>query len=98
MTQETLGLDAPEMIAREGSNSRKVFIKTYGCQMNVYDSVRMSDALAKDGYVQTEDMGEADLVLLNTCHIREKAAEKVYSALGRLRDMKKRAKNRAANS
>ncbi|KAA3503297.1 tRNA (N6-isopentenyl adenosine(37)-C2)-methylthiotransferase MiaB [Rhizobium rhizogenes] len=77
------------MITREGSNSRKVFIKTYGCQMNVYDSVRMSDALAKDGYVQTEDMGEADLVLLNTCHIREKAAEKVYSALGRLRDMKK---------
>lgn len=89
MTQETLGLDAQHMIARKGSNSRKVFIKTYGCQMNVYDSVRMSDALAKDGYVQTEDMGEADLVLLNTCHIREKAAEKVYSALGRLRDMKK---------
>ncbi|MCA2378470.1 tRNA (N6-isopentenyl adenosine(37)-C2)-methylthiotransferase MiaB [Agrobacterium sp. 22-211-1] len=89
MTQETLGLDAQHMIDREGSNSRKVFIKTYGCQMNVYDSVRMSDALAKDGYVQTEDMGEADLVLLNTCHIREKAAEKVYSALGRLRDMKK---------
>ncbi|WP_312357889.1 tRNA (N6-isopentenyl adenosine(37)-C2)-methylthiotransferase MiaB [Agrobacterium sp.] len=89
MTQETLGLEAQHMIAREGSNSRKVFIKTYGCQMNVYDSVRMSDALAKDGYVQTEDMGEADLVLLNTCHIREKAAEKVYSALGRLRDMKK---------
>lgn len=89
MTQETLGLDASPMIARDGSNSRKVFIKTYGCQMNVYDSVRMSDALAKDGYVQTEDMGEADLVLLNTCHIREKASEKVYSALGRLRDMKK---------
>ncbi len=89
MTQETLGLDAQSMIAPEGSNNRKVFIKTYGCQMNVYDSVRMSDALAKDGYVQTEDMGEADLVLLNTCHIREKAAEKVYSALGRLRDMKK---------
>ncbi|QBJ14375.1 tRNA (N6-isopentenyl adenosine(37)-C2)-methylthiotransferase MiaB [Agrobacterium sp. 33MFTa1.1] len=79
----------PAPIARDGANSRKVFIKTYGCQMNVYDSVRMSDALAKDGYVQTEDMGEADLVLLNTCHIREKAAEKVYSALGRLRDMKK---------
>ncbi|TZG38738.1 tRNA (N6-isopentenyl adenosine(37)-C2)-methylthiotransferase MiaB [Agrobacterium sp. B1(2019)] len=79
----------PASIARDGASSRKVFIKTYGCQMNVYDSVRMSDALAKDGYVQTEDMGEADLVLLNTCHIREKAAEKVYSALGRLRDMKK---------
>ncbi|WP_313591827.1 tRNA (N6-isopentenyl adenosine(37)-C2)-methylthiotransferase MiaB [Agrobacterium cavarae] len=89
MTQDTLGLDATPIAMAHGANSRKVFIKTYGCQMNVYDSLRMSDALAKDGYVQTEDMGEADLVLLNTCHIREKAAEKVYSALGRLRDMKK---------
>ena len=89
MTQDTLGLDATPTAMAPVANSRKVFIKTYGCQMNVYDSVRMSDALAKDGYVQTEDMGEADLVLLNTCHIREKAAEKVYSALGRLRDMKK---------
>lgn len=71
------------------SNARKVFIKTYGCQMNVYDSTRMGDALAGEGYVTTEDMNEADLVLLNTCHIREKAAEKVYSALGRLREMKK---------
>ena len=74
---------------QKSANSRKVFVKTYGCQMNVYDSGRMTDALSRDGYVQTEDMGEADLVLLNTCHIREKAAEKVYSALGRLRDMKK---------
>ncbi len=89
MTHDTLGLDATPTAMAHAANSRKVFIKTYGCQMNVYDSVRMSDALAKDGYVQTEDMGEADLVLLNTCHIREKAAEKVYSALGRLRDMKK---------
>ena len=70
-------------------NARKVFIKTYGCQMNTYDSARMGDALATDGYVTTDDMGEADLILLNTCHIREKAAEKVYSALGRLREMKK---------
>lgn len=74
--------------AAKRQNSRKVFIKTYGCQMNVYDSGRMSDALASEGYVPTEEMGEADLILLNTCHIREKAAEKVYSALGRLRDMK----------
>jgi len=88
MTQESALLTAPE--PRDGSNSRKVFIKTYGCQMNVYDSTRMSDSLAKDGYEPTDDMEEADLVLLNTCHIREKAAEKVYSALGRLRDMKKR--------
>src|SRR4051794_40580330 len=68
--------------------SRKVFIKTYGCQMNVYDSQRMGDALALGGYVATQSIGEADLVLLNTCHIREKAAEKVYSELGRIRQLK----------
>lgn len=67
---------------------RKVFIKTYGCQMNVYDSERMGDALAADGYAPTQDIGDADLIVLNTCHIREKAAEKVYSALGRLRKIK----------
>ena len=70
------------------SASRKVFIKTYGCQMNVYDSQRMGDALAASGYVATEAMDEADLVLLNTCHIREKAAEKVYSEIGRIRQLK----------
>ena len=68
--------------------TKKVFVKTYGCQMNVYDSQRMADALAADGYAPTEVIEDADLVLLNTCHIREKAAEKVYSELGRLRDMK----------
>ena len=78
--------DAP--IAHQ--NTRKVFVKTYGCQMNVYDSDRMQDALAKDGYIATDVMEDADLVLLNTCHIREKAAEKVYSALGRLRELKKK--------
>ncbi|MGB3417758.1 MAG: tRNA (N6-isopentenyl adenosine(37)-C2)-methylthiotransferase MiaB [Mesorhizobium sp.] len=71
-----------------GPETKKVFVKTYGCQMNVYDSQRMTDALAADGYVATDAIGEADLVLLNTCHIREKAAEKVYSELGRIRDMK----------
>lgn len=70
------------------SGSKKVFLKTYGCQMNVYDSQRMADALAADGYATTDMIEDADLVLLNTCHIREKAAEKVYSELGRLRDMK----------
>lgn len=89
MTQDMIGLEAAPNTHFDGTNSRKVFIKTYGCQMNVYDSVRMSDALTKDGYEPTEDIDEADLVLLNTCHIRERAAEKVYSALGRLRDMKK---------
>lgn len=67
---------------------KKVFVKTYGCQMNVYDSQRMEDALEQDGYVRTTDMSEADLVLLNTCHIREKAAEKVYSEIGRIRKIK----------
>ena len=68
--------------------TKKVFVKTYGCQMNVYDSQRMSDALAADGYAATDSIEDADLVLLNTCHIREKAAEKVYSELGRIRQMK----------
>jgi tRNA-2-methylthio-N6-dimethylallyladenosine synthase len=68
--------------------AKKVFVKTYGCQMNVYDSQRMSDALAADGYAGTDRIEDADLVLLNTCHIREKAAEKVYSELGRIRDLK----------
>ncbi len=75
-----------------GSEDKKrVYVKTYGCQMNVYDSVRMTDALAADGYAPTDRVEEADLVLLNTCHIREKAAEKVYSELGRIRVMKEEA-------
>ncbi|MDX5592016.1 tRNA (N6-isopentenyl adenosine(37)-C2)-methylthiotransferase MiaB [Pseudovibrio sp. SPO723] len=68
--------------------SRKVFVKTYGCQMNVYDSDRMTDALSNDGYESTDTLEDADLVILNTCHIREKAAEKVYSELGRIRKLK----------
>jgi tRNA-2-methylthio-N6-dimethylallyladenosine synthase len=64
---------------------RKVHIKTFGCQMNVYDSERMSEALASGGYAPTDVLEDADLVILNTCHIREKAAEKVYSELGRVR-------------
>ena len=67
---------------------RKVYIKSYGCQMNVYDSHRMADTLAPEGYVETDSAEDADLVVLNTCHIREKAADKVYSELGRLREMK----------
>ncbi len=70
------------------SDPKKLFVKTYGCQMNVYDSERMAGALATRGYETTEDMAEADMILLNTCHIREKAAEKVYSELGRLKPLK----------
>lgn len=68
--------------------SKKVFIKTYGCQMNVYDSKRMADVLKPQGYEVSESSDDADLVILNTCHIREKAAEKVYSEIGRLKQAK----------
>lgn len=68
--------------------SKKVFIKTYGCQMNVYDSKRMADVLKPVGYEVSESSDDADLVILNTCHIREKAAEKVYSEIGRLKQTK----------
>jgi tRNA-2-methylthio-N6-dimethylallyladenosine synthase len=74
--------------AKPQDNQRKVFIKTYGCQMNVYDSQRMGEVLGDRGYAVTDIVDEADLVILNTCHIREKAAEKVYSELGRLRQLK----------
>ncbi len=68
---------------------KKLFIKTYGCQMNVYDSARMTDVLAPLGYVPVDQPEGADMIILNTCHIREKAAEKVYSELGRLRPLKR---------
>jgi len=67
---------------------KRLFIKTYGCQMNVYDSERMADVLRPLGYAATDTAEGADFVILNTCHIREKAAEKVYSELGKLREMK----------
>ena len=68
--------------------SKRLFIKTYGCQMNVYDSERMAELLQPLGYGLTETADDADLILLNTCHIREKAAEKLYSDLGRIRPLK----------
>ena len=70
------------------TTAKKLFIKTYGCQMNVYDSERMAETLGAEGYVATDRAEDADMVLLNTCHIREKAAEKVYSDLGRLKPLK----------
>jgi len=71
-----------------GKERKRLFIKTYGCQMNVYDSERMRDVLAPLGYEPADEPDGADLVILNTCHIREKAAEKVYSELGRLKTLK----------
>ncbi len=70
-------------------NAKGCYIKTYGCQMNVYDSERMAEAVAQAGYRQVDDPRDADMIILNTCHIREKAAEKVYSELGRLRPLKR---------
>jgi tRNA-2-methylthio-N6-dimethylallyladenosine synthase len=73
---------------------RKLHIKSYGCQMNVYDAQRMVDTLGGEGFVETASADDADLVILNTCHIREKASEKVYSELGRLRAAKDEAARR----
>jgi tRNA-2-methylthio-N6-dimethylallyladenosine synthase len=70
------------------TGARRLYIKTFGCQMNVYDSERMLDVLRPLGYAPTDQPEDADLIVLNTCHIREKAAEKVYSELGRLREIK----------
>jgi len=67
---------------------KKLFVKTYGCQMNAYDSAKMADLLAPLGYAATDAPDGADMVILNTCHIRERAAEKVYSELGRLKNLK----------
>jgi tRNA-2-methylthio-N6-dimethylallyladenosine synthase len=70
------------------AGAKKLFIKTYGCQMNVYDSERMAESLGGSGYTEVSSPEEADMILLNTCHIREKAAEKIYSELGRYKDLK----------
>jgi tRNA-2-methylthio-N6-dimethylallyladenosine synthase len=67
---------------------KNLYIKTYGCQMNVYDSQRMADILSPFGYALTEEPEQADIAILNTCHIREKAEQKVHSDLGRLRSHK----------
>ncbi|MCR9137291.1 MAG: tRNA (N6-isopentenyl adenosine(37)-C2)-methylthiotransferase MiaB [Alphaproteobacteria bacterium] len=90
MMQEEPLIEADHLLAESAGQGgiRRVFVKTYGCQMNVYDSERMADALAGEGYRTTESPDDADLLLLNTCHIREKAAEKVYSELGRIRQLK----------
>jgi tRNA-2-methylthio-N6-dimethylallyladenosine synthase len=72
------------------ANSKRCFIQTYGCQMNVYDSERMAEALVTAGYEQVESPEGADMVILNTCHIREKAVQKVYSYLGRVKPLKQK--------
>ena len=75
-------MDKPTALAK------RAFIKTYGCQMNAYDSERISALVTENGYTATERPEDADLIIMNTCHIREKATEKVYSELGKLKSLK----------
>jgi len=74
--------------ANAGARDKRVYVKSFGCQMNVYDSQRMTDLAREQGYEETSDIAAADLVVFNTCHIREKASEKLYSELGRVREVK----------
>ena len=73
--------------------TKHIFVKSYGCQMNVYDSNRIINLFQPKGFQQTSSIEKADLIVLNTCHIREKAAEKVYSDIGRINKIKKNKKN-----
>jgi tRNA-2-methylthio-N6-dimethylallyladenosine synthase len=88
----TLTTDQTASAAMDRPNAktdrRKLFVKSYGCQMNVYDATRMADVLAPEGYDETGDIADADLIILNTCHIRERASEKVFSELGKIRELK----------
>jgi len=92
--QSTMQLDGSEPLGggnvetQQRTGGGRVFLKTFGCQMNVYDSERINEALGVNGYRETSEIENADVVILNTCHIREKAAEKVYSDLGRIRQLK----------
>ena len=79
---------SPDAASAAGARGERVFVKSFGCQMNVYDSQRMTDLALTQGYSETADIAEADLVVFNTCHIRERAAEKLYSELGKAREVK----------
>jgi tRNA-2-methylthio-N6-dimethylallyladenosine synthase len=72
------------------SGPKKVYARTFGCQMNVYDTERMTELLGSMGYIETYTPEQADLIVINTCHIRDKAVEKVYSDLGRIREIKEK--------
>ncbi len=74
-------------------SDKYIYIKSYGCQMNVYDSNRIKDLFSNKGYKITKDISKADLTVLNTCHIREKAVEKVYSDIGRVKKIKDKKQN-----
>ena len=73
-----------------GASGQTFFVKSFGCQMNLYDAQKMADVVEHQGYRQAESLEAADLVILNTCHIRERASEKIYSELGKIRETKER--------
>jgi len=85
-------------MSQDRTNAKKLFIKTWGCQMNVYDSRRMADILAPLGYTAVEEADDADMIILNTCHIREKATDKVFSEIGRMREIKEEKKAKGENT
>jgi len=89
-TAKSIHAAAAQRPAKGVEPVRRVFVKSYGCQMNVYDSQRIADVAEREGYAETTKVEEADLVVLNTCHIRERATEKVYSELGKIRRLKER--------
>ncbi len=88
MSESTVPEDARGASATRPEKSPRAFIKSFGCQMNVYDSQRMADLAAGEGYGEAARPEDADLIVLNTCHIRERASEKIYSELGKLRELK----------
>jgi tRNA-2-methylthio-N6-dimethylallyladenosine synthase len=85
---ESFVLEDARRAARARDQGKRVFIKSFGCQMNVYDAERMADIAAEEGYREARAVEDADLIVLNTCHIRERASEKIYSELGKLRELK----------
>jgi tRNA-2-methylthio-N6-dimethylallyladenosine synthase len=84
---ESIVLEDADGVA-DRARTPRAFIKSFGCQMNVYDAERMGDLAAKAGYRETALVEDAELIVLNTCHIRERASEKIYSELGKLRELK----------
>ena len=88
MSESLVLEDAGRIASPARDGDRRAFIKSFGCQMNVYDAERMADIAAHEGYREAAAVEDADLIVLNTCHIRERASEKIYSELGKLRELK----------
>ena len=88
MTESAAYDESRPSAANAQGEVRRALVRSFGCQMNVYNSQRMADLAALEGYAEAEDVEDADLIVLNTCHIREKASEKLYSELGKLRELK----------